>query len=179
MVITLALLTQCGHTKKEDGVKEAEAINKQNFDTKQSRQESEFVVDAVAGNYAEIEMAQLAINKSANDEVRSIARMLKKEHTELLTQLKGFANKRGIAIPLEEKEEDHGDLKDLSKKEEPGFDEKWCKEMVNSHEKAIKSFEATWDKTNDLELKEWIYNTLPGFRKHLDKLKQCDERLVE
>jgi len=51
--------------------------------------------------------------------------------------------------------------------------------MVSSHEKTIKDFEDRWEKTEDPELKNWIAETLPHLRSHLDKIKSCDESVAK
>lgn len=177
-VLTLAIaLIGCGPKKEADSNETAKAENEEKFDTKASEKDADFVANAVAGNYAEIKMAELAKTRSANTEVQAIAAMLVDDHTKVLTELKDFATQRGISIPLEEKDDAKEKMNDLSKQDAKDFDKQWCKTMVEKHEKSIKDFESTYDKTKDTTLKEWINQTLPALKTHLDKLNTCEKNL--
>jgi hypothetical protein len=52
------------------------------------------------------------------------------------------------------------------------FDKKWCKQVQNNHEHSIREFEARIEKTEDVELKNWITNTLPALKTHLQMLEK-------
>lgn len=156
----------------------AKEANKEGFDTKEQEKNANFVVDAVANSYAEMHMAQLAQNRSANNDVKEVAMLLEKDHAKMLTQLKGFAGTKGISIPTEENEQSRKKLNNLSGEEGTDFDQKWCKELVNKHEKTIQEFEDMWEKTEDDDLKDLINETLPDLRQHLVKLNSCHEKLT-
>ncbi|MBL0744359.1 DUF4142 domain-containing protein [Chryseolinea lacunae] len=184
MLAALALgifLVGCGPSKNKeentDSNEVAEEQNEDKFETKASERDAEFVANAVAGNYAEIKMAEIAKTRSSNTEVQAIAAMLVDDHTAVLNQLKDFASKRGISIPVEEKDDAKDKIADLEKQDAKDFDKKWCNTLVDKHEKTIKDFESNWEKTDDSTLKEWINQTLPHLKTHLDKLTTCDKNL--
>jgi len=104
--------------------------------------------------------------------------MIERDHEKLIKELKGFANMRGITIPLEENKNARKKLDDLQETDDKAFDEKWCRELTNRHEKTIQTLEDMWEKTTDDELKTWINSALPGLRSNLVKLNACHEKLT-
>lgn len=172
-----ALISGCQHPG-ENSERIAKEENDKNFDSKSSEKEADFVVETITANYANVRFAQLAMDRSENQSVREIADMIGKDHEKLLKELKGFANMRGISIPLEENENARKKLDDLSSTDMKAFDEKWCRELTNRHEKTIKSLEDMWEDTSDEDLKKWINSALPGLRNDLVKLNSCHEKLT-
>ena len=173
-----AAITSCTPSKKdENSVEVAKEANDENLETRKDEKDADFIVDAVAGNYADIKMAQMALTNSTSAEVKDIARTLEADHTKVLNELKGYAGKNGFAIPMEESEEAKNNMKDLSKKDAKDFDKKWCSLLVNKHEKTISNYEDRWNKTEDAELKDWINKTLPGLKSHLEMLKGHEEKI--
>lgn len=172
-----ALISGCQHPG-DNSERIAKKENDKNFDNKSSEKEADFVVETIAGNFANVKFAQLAMDRSGNETVKEVAEMIDKDHEQLIKELKGFANMRGIAIPLEENENAHRKLKDLSDTDDKSFDEKWCNELTSRHEKTIQSLEDMWERTNDEELKKWINSALPGLRNNLVKLNSCHEKLT-
>jgi putative membrane protein len=167
--------------KKQEGVTDQESVevakeaNDSTFEDRDDEKDADFIVNAVASNYAEIKIAQLANNKATDPKVKDIATMLEKDHTKVLNELKAYANKNGITVPMAENESDAKELADLEKESGAEFDNEWCEHMKDRHEKTISKFEKRIDKTEDPELKSWISATLPGLKGHLDMLKTREE----
>ncbi len=172
-----ALVSGC-QSRGENSEQIAKKENDKNFNTKSSEKEADFVVETITSNYANVKFSQLAMDRSNNRTVREIAAMIEKDHEQLIKELKGFANMRGITIPLEENKNARKKLDDLTSTNDEAFDEKWCRELTNRHEKTIQSLEDMWEKTTDEELKKWINSALPGLRNNLVKLNTCHEKLT-
>jgi len=171
-----ALISSCNRHDNSERIAKKE--NDKNFDTKSSEKEADFVVETIEGNFANVKFAQMAISRSENEKVKEVALMIEKDHENLIKELKGLANMRGIAIPLEENKNARKKLDDLSSTENRSFDDKWCRELTNRHEKTIEKLEDMWKHTNDEELKKWINSALPGLRNDLVKLQSCHEKLT-
>ncbi|HZY82007.1 MAG TPA: DUF4142 domain-containing protein [Cyclobacteriaceae bacterium] len=162
----------------ENSERIANKENDKNFETKASEKEAQFVVETISGNYANVRFSQLAMDRSENAHVKEIAAMIEKDHEQLIKELKGFANMKGISIPLEENANAKKKLDDLAGTTNKSFDEKWCRELTNRHEKTIEELEDMWKKTDDQDLKTWINSALPGLRNNLVKLNSCHEKLT-
>jgi putative membrane protein len=176
--ITLGLLTfaACNNRSRESS-EIAKEENRDNFETREEKQAADFVVDAVAKSYANIRFAQLAMNKSADADVREVAALIEKDQAAELRKFTGLANKKGIAIPLEEGKDARAKLNELANQEND-FNEKWCRDVAKRNEHEIQAFEAMWEKTDDDDLKEVINASLPEMRNHLVKLRSCQEKLA-
>lgn len=170
------IITACQPTKKEQGsAEEATQQNEANLDRDEEK-DADFVVNTVSGNLAEITMAKLALKKSTNEEVKSLAIMLEKDHTKVLDELTIFAAKKGIATPTLETSGAEKDSDYLAEAEGRIFDKKWCEALVDKHERTIAKFERRSNKTYDMELKKWIDATLPTLKSHLAMLKKHEEK---
>jgi putative membrane protein len=177
-VAALMMVACSPKDKSADSNEAAEEANEEKFDDKKDEKDAEFVAETVASNFAEIELAQLAASKSNNAQVKEVASMLAQDHNKLLTELQAFAGTKAISVPTEAKDDAKKKIEDLQKEEDPkDFNEAWCKEMVDKHEKTIERFEDRAEKTEDADLKIWITQTLPHLRAHLDKVKVCEESI--
>jgi putative membrane protein len=172
----VASMSACQPGKRDATVKEsvevAKEANDSTFTDRKDEKDADFIVNAVAANYGEIKMAQLAHNKSVDDHVKEMAAKLVQDHTKVLNELKGYADMKGIAIPLEETSEDAEELAGLDKQSVDKFDKEWCKAMEIRHKKSISKFETRMDRTEDPELRTWISNTLPALKNHLSMLEK-------
>ena len=176
-MLMCALIMSCNRPH-ENSEHVAKKVNDKNFDSKSSEKEADFVVETIAGNYASVKFAQMAMERSGTEQIKEAAALIDKDHEKLIKELKGFANMRGISIPLEENPNARKKLDDLAATGDQAFDEKWCRELTNRHEKIIESLEEMWEKTSDEELKKWINSALPGLRNDLVKLQTCHEKLT-
>ena len=177
VVITIVASCNNPRNKRENSQKVAKQANNEHFETKSSEKEARFVVETISANFADVKFARLAIDKSENDEVREIAGKVEADHNRLIRELKGFANMRGISIPLEEDAKARKKLNDLETTKVEAFDKKWCRELTTRHEKMIEQLEYMWEKSTDDELKQWINSALPDLRDDLVKLNTCHEKL--
>ena len=172
--LVLVLMIAACDPKKEDSAEVAEDQNDEKFEDKDLEKDADFVVNTVASNYAEIKLAQLAKDKATDAKVKEMAGMLEKDHSRIVDELKAYANKHGISVPLEESTDAQKDYSKLADETGGDFDKKWCETLEDKHEKSIDNFESRLDKTEDPELKDWITATLPGLRTHLEMLKEHD-----
>lgn len=176
--LSLLILVAACEPKKQESVEIAKDVNDEVLTDRDDEKDADFIVNVVANNYAEVKLAQLALNKSNDAGVKKVATMLEADHTKMITELKGYASKNGITVPIEEADDAKKDYSKLAEEKEPNdFDEKWCDKLADNHEETINYFEKRLDKTEDVELKNWITAALPGLRSHLEMLRTNEERL--
>ncbi|HEY5824086.1 MAG TPA: DUF4142 domain-containing protein [Cyclobacteriaceae bacterium] len=177
LVATIAF--SCGSKSSTDSNEVAEEANKDKFQSKEGEKDAEFVAHTVACNFGDIQLSQLAQQKTNNAQVKEVAKNIEENHSKLLNDLQKLAGDKAISVPTEAEDAKKRKIEDLTKETNiKDFNKEWCKEMVSSHEKTIKDFEDRWEKTEDPELKNWIAETLPHLRSHLDKIKSCDESVA-
>jgi putative membrane protein len=165
----------------KSSVEVAEEKNEKKFEeNKEVRKDADFVVDQVASNYADVALARLATKRSDNSEIKKVAKMLEEQHQKTLKELQALASKKSISVPKEADDNGKKEIQEFADmKEVKNFNEDWCKEMVDTHEKTINEFERQLETTKDADLKAWIGQTLPSLRSHLDQLKACHEKMKD
>lgn len=176
----VALFVGCGPKRNEDddSVEIAKESNDAAIEDRDEEKDADFIVNTIAANYCEVKLAQLAKNRSKDAGVKEIANMLETDHAKIINQLKAYAAENGISVPLEETEEQKKDINDLASESDPDkFDEKWCDMLQDKHEKTIDKFEKRLNKTEDLELKNWITETLPSLKNHLAMIKKREDSI--
>src|SRR5688572_12886964 len=127
-ILTLASLFaiySCNEARREqdqDTNEVAEESNDEKFEDNDMEKDADFVAEAVASNYAEIKLAQLAQERSSNPEVKAVAKLLETEHTKTLNELKTLAQTKAITVPMAEEDEAKNDMQRLRDESGEDFD---------------------------------------------------------
>jgi putative membrane protein len=183
MIVAALFFIAC-EPKKDNANKDtnetAEEANDDKFQTNKAEEDADFVAEAVASNIAEIEMAQLAVQRSDNPEIKEIGRTLENEHNKLLKDLQDLAAKKTISVPAAGEDADRRKIEDLNKEDDiKDFNKDWCKALVDKHENSIEKFEKRLQNTADPDIKALINQSLPHLRSHLEKLKATNEKIAD
>lgn len=134
--------------------------------------DQKFVDKAVEAGRAEVELSQLALQKSTNSKVRAFSQKIIDEHNKASLELKEIAQARSLKIPLEMSLEHAKALKKLESLEGANFDAYYIDLMVEDHEKNISLFvAATADKTLDPKIQAFAQKMVPILRAHLGHAK--------
>ncbi len=132
-------------------------------------QDRTFAADAMAGNLAEIELAELAQDKASSPAVKQLAETIQQHHEQANTRLKAIASQSGASDNDAALKPQHKQLHDrLSKLEGPAFDRAYASEMVKEHEKDIQKYEKASKQLQHAGLKAYAAETLPTLKKHLE-----------
>jgi len=137
--------------------------------------DAQFLVDAAEINLEEIQLGQLAQQKSSVKEIKDLGRMMEKEHTQSLNDLSVLAKKKMISIPTSPTDKVNDEYKKLNDKSEKDFNKDFCDMMVNGHKKAISKFEDATKNASDADVRSWAVQTLPKLRSHLDHSVSCQK----
>lgn len=154
----------------------------------------EFVEQSMAGGMAEIELGRLAMERSANTEVKQFADMLVKDHSKAGEELRQIAMRHSIPMPTAIDEE-HQELKSkLSTLKGPEFDREYMNAMVEGHEDVVDRLQtrASEDRFGDdkgsvrpegsdnpveADINQWAAGALPTVRHHLDEARRVHDGL--
>lgn len=181
--LVAGLTFSCNETKREaddqDSNEVAEEQNDEKFEDNDMESDADFVAETVAANYAEIEFAQLAAQRSNNAEVKALARQLVTDHTKVLGDLKQLAQTKAITVPVEAEDADKRKIERFYDESGKEFNKKWTKEMIDKHEKSINRFEKRFEKSEDAELKALVDKTLPHLRMHLESLNTLLDKIKD
>jgi putative membrane protein len=176
-LIVVAVTVSCHEARKDDSNTLAEQANDQKFQTNEAKEDANFIAKAVADTYAEMALAKLAVQRSANEEVKEIAYGLERDYQKLLSELKTLAEHKAISLPSEDKNEDFNKSKKFQNKTAKDFDRKWCSEMIDAYEDMITQFEKRMERSKDPDIKALANKILPNLRTQLEKLHACCDKL--
>jgi len=173
-------LSSCGETKnaesEEDSKEVAEEKNEETFDTRASEKDAQFLVNAAETGMMEVKLAQLALTKSKNADVKELATMMETEHTKANLALNELAGKKNISIPTALTTDGEDAYKKLSDLDGAKFDKEYCEMMVKGHSDVVDRFEKASNDATDMDIKNWASTMLPTLRAHLEYSKTCKDK---
>jgi putative membrane protein len=99
-----------------------------------------FVKKAMQGNIAEVQLGQLTLQKSNNDQVKQFARKMIDDHTKLNEQMRPIAQQLGVEIPTEVSKKDKSLMSKMQALSGTAYDQAYIKEMVKDHKQDLSEF---------------------------------------
>src|SRR5579883_1590084 len=91
------------------------------------QQDHQFAKMAAQGNYSEVKMAELAQQKSNNEQVKDFAKRMVQDHSQANRELEQIASKQGINVQKKLDPVDQTEYDRLSKLSGPEFDKEYAK----------------------------------------------------
>jgi len=139
--------------------------------------DKKFVMEALKGGMAEVELGKLASEKASNDAVKQFGQRMADDHAKAGDELKKIAQDKGVQPPagLDSK---HQKLRDrLAKLSGPDFDRAYVSEMVKDHRKDVKEFQREAEKAKDPDVKSFAAKTLPTLQDHLKQIESLQTQV--
>jgi putative membrane protein len=131
-----------------------------------------FVKKAMEGNMAEVQMGQLALQKSSDDQVKQFAQRMVDDHGKMLDQLKPAAQAMGVKVPDGPPK---GAMKNMDKMKGlsgDAFDQAYIKDMVKDHKKDSSEFKQEAESTQNPQLKQLVTEASQTIDSHLQQIQQ-------
>jgi putative membrane protein len=127
----------------------------------------DFASQAATISKAEIELGELALKLSKNEEVKKFAKRMVTDHTASTAKLKTATSKENITLPQSLDAEHQATKEKLASLEGEAFDREYAEAMAKGHDKAVALFESA-SQTQQLpgDLKQFAASTLPTLREH-------------
>jgi putative membrane protein len=141
------------------------------------RADERFIIQAAQSDSAQISMARMALEKSANSDVKDFAHMIEMDHKGALENLKDLMTKFDVRVLRGLSSELQHDIDRMSSLTGSEFDREFINMMVSDHEKTIEMFNDEASSTEDPDMKMYVENTLPILEMHLDKARQLQAKL--
>jgi predicted outer membrane protein len=140
---------------------------------KMSSADQKFIMMAAMGGMAEIEMARLALQKSASDSVKQYAQKMIDDHTMSGDELKQLAAMKGVTLPMQPDAKHMAMMAKMQKLSGMEFDMMYVKEAgVKAHEKMEKLYMKESMSGMDNDAKAFAAKTLPAVRMHLQMARE-------
>ena len=131
-----------------------------------------FYKKAAEGGIAEVEMGQLAQNKSSTQSVKDFGAMMMKDHSAANDKLKAIADGKGIKLPTSPSVMQKASKAKLEVLTGTTFDKSYIKGMVEDHQEDIKEFQKEASSGQDPDAKAFAAATLPTLKAHLKKIQE-------
>lgn len=170
-IVTATLFTAmaCHENKKPEDTKVvADSQNESFFENTNKEKDALFLVNAAEINLNEIELAQLAEQKSENDDLKGFAKMLETDHQASIKEIINLANTKSIVIPTSMTDDGKTNFKDLTNLSNADFDRAYTTLMVKAHQDAITLFDKTSTESKDKAINALAKATLPKLHQHLN-----------
>jgi len=139
--------------------------------------DGEFLMNVASCDMCEIELGKLASEKARNEDVKKFAKKLTEDHQKCLEDLKTVAKSAGVTLPEKMKDEQRKICDKFKDYKGENFDRDYIKQMVEGHEKAVKSFTRATKEAKAQEVKDFATKGLPVLQAHLEEAKKLQEQL--
>src|SRR5437879_9669297 len=141
-----------------------------------AHQDTKFLEKADQGNDDEIELAQLALKRSNNDDVKNFAERMIHDHNMLMDNMKPFANEAGIQPPSHPSATTQAEMKKLEALSGEAFDKAYIKAMVQDHSKDLAEFINETKTTGYPAFKNAVEQGEQVVREHLEMANQIAKK---
>jgi len=141
-------------------------------------QDSNFLAKALVSNNEDMQLLQAGIDKGTNSDLKMQAKMMQKDHNKIIDGLKTTGTRLSYPLPVTDDGDAMKIMDKLNNKDKGNdWDKKWVDEVVDKHEKEIKTFERAENDVKDPQIKEMIVATLPTLRSHLEMAKGLQDKM--
>ena len=135
-----------------------------------------FVRKALQGGMAEVQLGQLAQQKSSNDEVKQFGQKMVDDHTKLGDDLKPIAEQMNVKVPDAPSKKDQATMAKLQALNGDAFDKAYIKDMVKDHETDQKEFKQEASSTSNPDLKQAATHGEEVITEHLQMIRQIAQK---
>lgn len=125
-----------------------------------------FAIRVAETDLAEIEVGNMALEKSKDPKVKEIAQKLVEDHTKTSEALKQIAEAKSLPLPQEPDSKHKAIAMKLKAESGEAFDRDFLKANSEDHHKVVAAFEKESQNGNDPEIKEFATKFLPAIKEH-------------
>ena len=184
-VLSIAVLIWHCNNETKDSVEKADSANKKNIDSPSTKskavttdeESASFLVKAADGGMTEMQLGKMAEDKAADTRVKGYGAMMIHDHSLANDEVKALAAQRNVLLPDSVSDSNKKIINDLSKQTGKSFDKAYTDAMIKDHEEDIDEFEKAAKKVNDTDVRNFINNTLPKLKNHLDSARAIRKSL--
>jgi putative membrane protein len=130
-----------------------------------------FYEHAAHGGIAEVQMGDLARQKSSNMDVKQFGAMMVKDHSAANDKLKALAESKNITLPKGLNAADKAEKTKLELLSGETFDKSYIKGMIKDHQEDIAEFNKEASSGQDPDAVAFAKATLPTLKEHLAKIQ--------
>jgi putative membrane protein len=131
-----------------------------------------FVKNAMEGGLAEVQLAQLTLQKSSNDQVKQFAQKMIDDHTKLNEQMKPVAQQLGVQAPTQISKKDSKTIAKMQSLSGSAYDQAYIQDMVKDHKKDLSDFQLEASSGSDPTVKDAANQGGQMIAQHLQLIQQ-------
>jgi putative membrane protein len=135
-----------------------------------------FAAAAAGAGLCELNLARLAAERGAGDDVKKFARQMIADHTKIHQELRLLAAERHMALPNAVPIAGQAEEVALAGLSGEAFDRCYIKQQLAAHISAVCLFEAEAERGDDSHLKAWAAKILPTLKHHLREVQAMYEK---
>ena len=138
-----------------------------------------FMKKAATGGMAEVQLGNLAQDKSSSEAVKDFGSRMVTDHSKANDKLKQIAADKNVELPTTLGKQEQAEMKKLQTMSGANFDKAYMKHMLSDHHKDIAGFEKEAKSGKDADVKAFASDTLPTLREHLQLAKKTEGMLKQ
>ena len=135
-----------------------------------------FVETALKGGMTEVQLGQLALQKSSNADVKQFAQKMVDDHTKMNDQLKTVAQQIGVKVPDGPSKKDKTTIAKLQALNGDAFDQAYIKDMVKDHKSDLNDFKAEAENGSDPTVRNAANQGAQVINQHLQMIEQIAQK---
>jgi predicted outer membrane protein len=140
---------------------------------------NEFVIEAMQNAMAEIQICEMAIEKSQNEDAKKFAQAMIDEHGRLGRELEQLAAKKKLDVPGEIRPEQKMTADELGSLSGRDFEQRWIQYNIDVHERDTKVFSHYAAEEDDPDIRDMAKHGADRMRKHLKMAHDVGKKLAK
>jgi len=152
------------------------ATNNQDPNGPAAMMDKAFVRQALQGGMAEVQLGQLALQKSSNPDVKQFAQKMVDDHTKLGDALKQVAQQMNLKQPDSLSGKDKSTIAKMNALNGDEFDKAYIKNMLKDHKQDDKEFKQEANNTSNPALKDLVSKGGQMIDQHLQMIEQIAQK---
>jgi putative membrane protein len=138
--------------------------------------DSMFMTHAAADGMAEVQMGEMALQKTSDPKVKQLAQRIVDDHTAANGKLRALGQQKQVALPNAPMKDAQDKAATMNSMDGARFDQAWVAAMVDDHQKAVKMFSDETTRTQDADVRSFAQATLPTLKTHLEMAQQLQSQ---
>ncbi len=131
-----------------------------------------FLKDALQGSMAEVQLGQLTLKKSDNQQVKEFAQRMIDDHTKMSEQMKPVAQQLGVEASKDISKKDKSVMSKLEAFSGTAYDQAYIKDMVKDHKQDLSEFQTEASSGQDPRVKDAATQGSQIIAQHLQMAQQ-------
>jgi predicted outer membrane protein len=140
---------------------------------------NEFLIEAMQDTMAEIQICEIALEKSPNHDVKVFAQKMIDEHGQMGRDMEKLATQKKLDVPRDIRPEQEMTVDELSSLDGHNFEQRWIQYNIDVHERDIKVFSHYAGEEPDPEIRKMAEAGVKMLRHHLKLAHDVGKKLAK